>query len=93
MSLFGAVRLYVVSADRTVRDFALSDGDSMPPLREGAWALWAKLGDRTGEVDPWPWPLEWWEFERSVVILGDGVGGVAQDASRTVFARSTSFVA
>jgi hypothetical protein len=60
MSLFGAVRLYVVSADRTVRDFALSDGDSVPPLRDDAWALWAKLGDRTGEVDPLPpmWRVE-----------------------------------
>lgn len=60
MSLFGAVRLYVVSADRTVRDFALSDGDSVPPLRDGAWALWAKLGDRTEEVDPLPpvWRVE-----------------------------------
>ena len=31
--------------------------------------------------------------ERAVVILSNGVGGVGQDASRTVFARSTSFVA
>ncbi len=30
--------------------------------------------------------------ERCVVILSDGVEGVGQDASRTVFARSTSFV-
>ncbi|MBA2381066.1 MAG: helix-turn-helix transcriptional regulator, partial [Chloroflexi bacterium] len=30
--------------------------------------------------------------ERSVVMLSDGVGGVGQDASRTVFARSTSLV-
>ena len=29
--------------------------------------------------------------ERSVVIPATGVAGVAQDASRTVFARSTSF--
>ena len=60
MSLFGAVRLYVVSADRTVRDFASSDGDSVPPLRDGAWALWAKSGDRTEEVDPLPpmWRVE-----------------------------------
>ena len=60
MSLFGAVRLYVVSADRTVRDFALSDGDSVVPLRDGAWALWAKSGDRTREVDPLPpmWRVE-----------------------------------
>lgn len=60
MSLFGAVRLYVVSADRTVRDFALLDGDSLPPLRDGAWALWAKLGDRPGEADPLPptWRVE-----------------------------------
>ena len=60
MNLFGAVRLYVVSADRTVRDCALTDGDSVPPLRDGAWALWAKLGDRTGEVDPLPpmWRVE-----------------------------------
>jgi len=28
-------------------------------------------------------------IERSVVMLSDGVGGVDQDASRTVFARST----
>ena len=27
--------------------------------------------------------------ERAIVILSDGLGGVAQDASRTVFARST----
>jgi hypothetical protein len=60
MSLFGAVRLYVVSADLTARDFALSDGDSVLPLRDGAWALWAKLGDRTGEVDALPprWRVE-----------------------------------
>jgi hypothetical protein len=60
MSLFGAVRLYVVSADLTARDFALSNGDSLLPLRDGAWALWAKLGDRTGEVDPLPptWRVE-----------------------------------
>jgi hypothetical protein len=60
MSFFGAVRLYVMSADRTVRDFALSDGDSVLPLRDGAWALWAKLGDRTREVDPQPpmWRVE-----------------------------------
>ncbi len=32
------------------------------------------------------------DFERSVVILSDGVDGVGQDASRTVFARSTSLV-
>ncbi len=30
--------------------------------------------------------------EHAVVILSDGVGGVGQDASRTVFAPSTSFV-
>lgn len=60
MSLFGAVRLYVVSADRTVRDCALSDGDSLPPLRDGAWAVWAKLGDRTAEMNPLPpmWRVE-----------------------------------
>jgi hypothetical protein len=60
MSLFGAVRLYVESADRTVRDVALSDGDYVLPLRDGAWALWAKLGDRTREVQSLPpmWRVE-----------------------------------
>jgi hypothetical protein len=60
MSLFGAVRLYVVCADRSVRDFARSDGDSVLPLRDGDWALWAKLGDRRGEVDlpPPMWRVE-----------------------------------
>jgi hypothetical protein len=60
MSLFCAVRLYVVSANRTERDLALSDGGSVLPLRDGAWALWAQLDDRTGEVDPLPpmWRVE-----------------------------------
>ena len=31
-------------------------------------------------------------IERSVVMLSDWVGGVGQDASKTVFARSTSLV-
>lgn len=66
MSLFGAVRLYVVSADLTARDFARSDGDSVLPLRDGAWALWAKLGDRTAEVDPLT-PL--WRVERGPVHI------------------------
>ena len=54
MSFFGAVRLYVVSAHRIERELAKSDGGSLPPLRDGAWARWAQLGDRTGEVDPLP---------------------------------------
>jgi hypothetical protein len=54
MSFFGAVRLYVVSAARIERDLATSDGGSVTPSRDGAWALWARMGDRGGEMDPLP---------------------------------------
>jgi hypothetical protein len=54
MSLFGAVRLYAVSADRIERDLAPSDGGSAPPHRDGAWALWARTGDSRGERHPLP---------------------------------------
>ena len=54
MSFFGAVRLCVVCADRTERDLTPSDGGSVPPFRDGAWALWARMGDSGGEMDPLP---------------------------------------
>lgn len=51
MSLFGAVRLYVVSADRIERDLAPPDDDAVPPCCDGAWALWARLDESRGLVD------------------------------------------
>jgi hypothetical protein len=54
MSFFGAVRLYVVSADCTQRHLAPSDDGSLPPSRDGAWALWARMGDSRDEIDPLP---------------------------------------
>ena len=54
MSLFGAARLYVVCADRIERDFAPSDGGTVPLRRDGAWALWAKMGACRGAVDARP---------------------------------------
>jgi hypothetical protein len=48
--MFSNGRLYVVSVNRTERDLAcrtaarLSDGGSVLPLRDSAWALWAQLG-------------------------------------------------
>jgi hypothetical protein len=54
MSFFGAVRLYVVSADRIERHLAPSDDGSLPPSRDGAWALWARMVDSGGEIDPLP---------------------------------------
>jgi hypothetical protein len=50
MSFFGAVRLYVVSADRMARDVAPSDGGFVP-FRDGAWALWARMGESGDEMD------------------------------------------
>jgi hypothetical protein len=52
MSFFGAMRLYVVIADRIERELAPSDGGSLPPSRDGAWALWARMGDSGDEMDP-----------------------------------------
>ena len=54
MSLFGAARLYLVSAERIERDLAPYDDGSMPPPRDGAWALWARQGESGGEVGPRP---------------------------------------
>jgi hypothetical protein len=50
MSLFGAARLYLVCADRIERDFTPSDDGTMP-RRDGAWALWAKMGASPGEME------------------------------------------
>jgi hypothetical protein len=50
MSFFGAVRLYVVSADRVARDVAPSDGGFVP-FCDGAWALWARMGESGDEMD------------------------------------------
>jgi hypothetical protein len=52
MSFFGAVRMYVVSADWIERHLAPSDDSSLPPSRGGAWALWARMGDSGDEMDP-----------------------------------------
>jgi hypothetical protein len=54
MSLFGAVRLYEVSADRIERDHAASDGDSVPQFRVGTWALWAQADDSRGDMRSLP---------------------------------------
>jgi hypothetical protein len=67
VSFFGAVHLYVVSTHRIERDLAKSDGGSLLPIREGAWARWAQLGHRRGEVDPLP-PM--WRLEPGPVHLG-----------------------
>lgn len=69
MSLFGAARLYVVSAERIERDLAPLDGGSMPPHRDGAWALWARMGDCGGVVDPLP-PM--WRVEPGPVHVAHG---------------------
>ena len=53
MSLFGAARLYVASADRVECELAPSDG-GLAPHRDGAWALWAQMGDHGVEADPRP---------------------------------------
>jgi hypothetical protein len=66
MSFFGAVHLYVVTAQRIERDLAKSDGGSLLLLRDGAWARWAQLGDRSREVDPLP-PI--WRVEPGPVHL------------------------
>lgn len=51
MSLFGAARLYVACTDRRIEhDLAPSDGGTMPPLRDDAWALWAKMGASRGDI-------------------------------------------
>jgi hypothetical protein len=63
VSFFGAVHLYVVTAHRIERDLAKSDGGALLPLRDGAWA---RLGDRSGEVDPLP-PI--WRVEPGPVHL------------------------
>jgi len=54
MSLFGAARLYVVSADLIERDLAPPDAGPVRPRRDGAWALWARQGESGGEVGPRP---------------------------------------
>ena len=54
MSLFGAARLYVVSADLIERDLASPDAGAARPRRDGAWALWARQGESGREVDPRP---------------------------------------
>lgn len=54
MSLFGAVRLYVVSANRIERDLAPPDDGYVPASGDGAWALWARMGDSGGEMDHLP---------------------------------------
>jgi hypothetical protein len=53
MSLFGAVRLYVASANRTERNLAPLDVGSVLH-RDGAWALWAQMGASAGEVNARP---------------------------------------
>ena len=69
MSLFGAARLYLVCADRSERDSAPSDGGTVPPRGDGAWALWAKMGASRGEVDARP-PL--WRVQPGPVRLARG---------------------
>ncbi len=53
-SLFGAMRLYVVSVHRIERDLPPPDDGFLPPIGEGAWALWARMGEGRGLVDPLP---------------------------------------
>jgi hypothetical protein len=54
MSLFGAARLYVASANRIERDFAPLDIGSVALHRDGAWTLWAQMGASANEVDARP---------------------------------------
>jgi hypothetical protein len=60
MSLFGAARLYVASADRIERDLAPLDIGSVPLHHDGAWALWAQMGACDDVADPLPrlWRVE-----------------------------------
>ena len=55
------------------------------------------MAEARATVSPWSplrpaVPLGVVDFERSVVIRSDGVGGVGQDASSRLFAPSTSLV-
>jgi hypothetical protein len=52
MSFFGAMRLYVVSATLIERDLGPSGGAALPPVVDGAWALWASNGNSGRPTDP-----------------------------------------
>lgn len=55
--LFGAVRMYLVSADRIGRGPASLDDGSAPPRNDGAsapWAAWARAGEGIGREDRRP---------------------------------------
>jgi hypothetical protein len=52
MSFFGAMRLYVVSATLIERDLAPAGGAPLPPVVDGAWALWASNGNSGRPTDP-----------------------------------------
>ncbi len=68
MSLFGAARLYVASANRYERDPAPLDVGSVPMHRDGAWALWAQMGASAVEVDTRP-PI--WRVQPGPVRLAN----------------------